>query len=85
MTWDCDGWHAIPGAMVAAWKKAYPRINVDEELEKMNCWLLSNAAKRPKSNWLRFVNSWLARAKPERRAATFALGAAQQPQVLSFE
>jgi hypothetical protein len=44
------------------WEKAYPAINIKTELEKAAAWLQANP-KNKKSNYARFLNSWLSRAQ----------------------
>lgn len=48
------------------YRQVYEHINVDSELKKMIAWLVSNPSQRKtKRGILRFINSWLNRAKPE--------------------
>jgi len=51
------------------WKNAYPAVSVESELKKAAAWLMANP-KNKKSNYSRFLNSWLSRsqdsAKPVR-------------------
>jgi len=48
------------------YKQVYTSIDVDTELRKMIAWLVSNPSKRKtRRGVLKFVNSWLNRAKPE--------------------
>jgi hypothetical protein len=47
---------------LAAWKTAYPAIDVEGELRKAAAWLVSNP-KNKKSAYSRFLNSWLSRAQ----------------------
>ena len=53
-------------ADIIAWEKAYPAIDVYQELNAMESWLDANPTwsrrKTPKGI-KRFVNSWLARAQ----------------------
>lgn len=51
----------IPQALLDTWEKAYPNVNIEQELEKCRAWLLSNTNKA-KSNFKRFSNNWLAKA-----------------------
>jgi hypothetical protein len=44
-----------------AWSEAYPLVDVRQELKAIKAWLVSNPTKRPASDMLRFVNSWLKR------------------------
>ncbi|MBI4370400.1 MAG: hypothetical protein HY547_09250 [Elusimicrobia bacterium] len=44
------------------WAKAYPNVNIQQELLKIRAWLVSNPTKRKTQKGLpRFINSWLAR------------------------
>ena len=50
---------------IRAFMKAYPKLDLDAELAKMDCWCLANPGKRKTaSGALRFINSWLSRAAP---------------------
>lgn len=50
---------------LAVYRRAYPNLDVDQELAKMDAWSLSNTSKRKTRRGApRFVNSWLNRAKP---------------------
>jgi hypothetical protein len=45
--------------------RTYPNINLESELLKMEAWCYSNPGKRKTDRGiLKFVNSWLSRAKP---------------------
>jgi hypothetical protein len=51
-------------ADVIAWEKAYPAINVYQEINAMESWLDANPTRRKTPKGIkRFVNSWLARAQ----------------------
>jgi hypothetical protein len=51
-------------ADLIAWQRAYPAINVHQELSAMESWCDANPAKRKTIKGIkRFVNSWLARAQ----------------------
>jgi hypothetical protein len=50
---------------IQLWKKTYPLLDIEGQLRKMETWLDANPAKRPRSNYKRFIVSWLAREKPE--------------------
>ena len=40
------------------WKKAYPAVSIENELNSIAAWLMANPANR-KSNYARFINNWL--------------------------
>ena len=44
-----------------ALKKAYPKVDLKQELENAKMWLLSNT-KNSKSDFKKFINNWLAKA-----------------------
>ena len=47
-------------ADIIAWEKAYPAINVYQELNAMESWLDANPTRRKTPKGIkRFVNSWL--------------------------
>lgn len=43
------------------WENAYQNIDIERELKKAAAWCLSNPKKAPKSDYARFINSWLSR------------------------
>lgn len=51
----------IPESVMDAWDTAYPEITVDDEIAKAEQWYIANPRKR-KSNHMRFLVNWLARA-----------------------
>ena len=46
---------------IEALKKAYPNVDVSQELESAKMWLLSNTSQA-KSNFKKFLNNWMAKA-----------------------
>ena len=59
---DNGEWLNINGQL-EVWKKAYPKINIDQELKKAASWIISNPSRR-KQNYARFLNGWFDRANP---------------------
>ncbi len=58
---DAGGeWRHIPDHLMAAWKKAYPAIDVQAELAKAAAWIISNP-RNSKKNYSRFLTNWLSR------------------------
>lgn len=47
---------------VEVWRKAYPAIDVEDEVRKAAAWLVSNPKNRKKALG-RFLNGWLSRAQ----------------------
>jgi len=52
----------VPDSLRSTWESAYPAVDIDGELAKASAWLLANP-KNAKSNYARFLNSWLTRAQ----------------------
>ena len=62
--WDCDsGWQGITDADRSTWAKAYPACTLDVELVRAAEWLKANPTRAHKSNWRRFLVSWLTRSQ----------------------
>jgi len=45
------------------WAKAYPACTVDIELMRATEWLIANPTRAHKSNWRKFIVSWLTRSQ----------------------
>jgi hypothetical protein len=64
VSWCADaGWQGITDADRQEWRQAYPACDLTAELAKATSWLKANPAKAHKSNWRRFVVSWLTRSQ----------------------
>jgi hypothetical protein len=62
--WTADaGWQGITDADRQEWRLAYPACDLAGELAKATSWLKANPAKAHKSNWRRFLVSWLTRSQ----------------------
>ena len=57
---ESGGWSGIEEHDVIHWSKCYPRVEVDQELRAMDCWLRANPKQR-KKNYARMIVNWLAR------------------------
>ena len=54
----------VPVSDVEMWEKAFPAVNIKQELFAMNAWLNSNPTKRKTRRGIkRFINSWLSRVQ----------------------
>jgi len=51
-------WLGISEDMKAKWKKAFPAVDIDLQLDRAAVWMAANPAKR-KDNYQRFLNNWL--------------------------
>ena len=51
----------IPQELLDTWAKAYPNVDISQQLLKIESWLLSNTNKA-KKDFKRFSNIWLAKA-----------------------
>jgi uncharacterized protein YdaU (DUF1376 family) len=58
-----DGWQGITDADRSSWATAFPACTLDIELVRASEWLKANPAKAHKSNWRRFLVSWLSRSQ----------------------
>jgi hypothetical protein len=64
VSWTADaGWQGITDADRQEWRQAYPACDLQAELAKATAWLKANPTKAHKSNWRRFVVSWLTRSQ----------------------
>lgn len=62
--WDVEsGWQGITDADRTTWATAYPACTLDIELVRATEWLKANPTKAHKSNWRRFIVSWLSRSQ----------------------
>ena len=57
------GWEGISELDRIAWEAAYPATVLDTELIRASEWLKANPTKAKKSNWRRFLVSWLTRSQ----------------------
>jgi hypothetical protein len=62
ITWGKDGFANIGEDMQSAWKAAYPACDITRELAKAHAWLVANPT-RTKTDYRRFLTSWLSRAQ----------------------
>jgi hypothetical protein len=64
VSWSADaGWQGITDADRQEWRLAYPACDLAAELAKAGSWLKANPTRAHKSNWRRFVVSWLTRSQ----------------------
>lgn len=62
--WDSEsGWQGITDADRQEWAAAYPACDLAAELARATVWLKANPTKAHKSNWRRFIVSWLTRSQ----------------------
>ena len=59
---DLRAWENISNEDMAIWEKAYPAVDITQELSKMADWLISNPEKK-KKNYRRFITNWLSRTQ----------------------
>ena len=64
ISWTADaGWRGITDADRTEWAAAYPACDVAGELLRATSWLKANPTRAHKSNWRKFVVSWLTRSQ----------------------
>lgn len=56
-------WTGITKEQMSAWSSAYPAVDIEQELRLAAAHILSNPAKRPASDFARFLNSWIKRTQ----------------------
>lgn len=54
-------WVGITDEQIQAWKSAYPAVTVEHEINRAAAWIVSNPREAPRSNFSRFINSWMER------------------------
>ena len=59
---ETRSWENITDEDVTIWEKAYPAVDITQELSKMADWLISNPEKK-KKNYRRFITNWLSRTQ----------------------
>ena len=72
-------WVGVTEDQIAAWKEAFPAVDVDAELKKMAAWVVSNPMMAPRSQWGRFANSWL--TKSQNQASLRSIPTERKPEV----
>ena len=60
---DAEGWQGISEPDRKTWAEAYPACVLDIELVRASEWLKANPTRAHKSNWRRFLVSWLTRSQ----------------------
>lgn len=58
---DLRRWNGIEPTDIDEWKKAYPALDITNELDRMAQWLLANPEKRRMKKYRRFIVNWLSR------------------------
>ena len=56
-------WTGVTEHQLSAWKAAYGSVDIQDELNKMAAWIVSNPMAAPKNNFARFANTWLSRCQ----------------------
>jgi len=71
-------WTGLGEEQLEAWEAAYPGVDVDAEVKKAAAWCLSNPDSAPKSQYGRYLNTWLSRQ--QNQASLRAIPTARQIQ-----
>ena len=56
-------WVGVTPEQLEAWKAAYGAVDIEAELKKAAAWIVSNPHLAPKSQFGRFINTWLSRTQ----------------------
>ena len=75
--YDTGKWENFSDVYFNVLADSYKEVNVENELNKMSAWLMSNVNKR-KSNFERFINVWLLKCQDKNTMP-------QRTQMLSFK
>jgi hypothetical protein len=54
-------WTGITEEQMTVWKEAYGSCDIDRELKSAAAWIVSNPNLAPRSQFGRFLNTWLAK------------------------
>lgn len=54
-------WTGLTAEQLSAWGVAYGSVDIQSELKKAAAWIVSNPHLAPRSNFARFMNTWLAK------------------------
>lgn len=68
------GWEGISDGHREAWKTAYPLVDIGEHLSLAAAWCYSNVAKAPRSDFGRFLDTWLRKQQNEAAAKAIPTG-----------
>ncbi len=83
ITWDADsGFQNVTDSHLTRWRGAFPAVDIDHQLKKMNSWLIDNPKKAHKSNWSAFMNRWLSREQD--RGGSLPSNKVQKPEFNNF-
>lgn len=80
-------WTGVTEEHLTAWKEAYPAVAVEEELKKAAAWIVSNPNDAPRSNFARFLNTWMERNQNRaslRAIPTQAMAVAQKKSTCKY-
>ncbi len=75
--YDTGKWDNFSDVYFNVLANSYKEVNIENELNKMSAWLMSNTNKR-KSNFERFINVWLSKCQDKNTMP-------QRTQMLSFK
>jgi hypothetical protein len=64
------GTFLIPEAILEKYKQAYPDVDVEGEIRRIEVWAITQPKSRWKKDWGRFITRWLSR---EQDKAEYAL------------
>jgi uncharacterized protein YdaU (DUF1376 family) len=83
INWDIDsGFQNVTDSHLTRWRDAFPAVDIDHQLKKMNSWLIDNPKKAHKSNWSAFMNRWLSREQD--RGGSLPSNKVQKPEFNNF-
>ena len=64
IAWSADdGWVNVTFECRERWTEAYPAVDIEQQLARMDVWLRANPAKAKRKLWERFITNWLSRGQ----------------------
>ena len=83
INWDSvSGFQNVTDSHLVRWRGAFPAVDIDHQLKKMDSWLIDNPKKAHKSNWSAFMNRWLSREQD--RGGSLPSNIVQRPTESNF-
>lgn len=64
IAWTAEqSWCSVTFESKERWSEAYPAVDIDMQLSRMDAWLRANPAKAKRKLWERFITNWLTRSQ----------------------
>lgn len=77
-------WTGVTEEQLEAWKAAYGAVDIEVELKKAAAWIVSNPHLAPRSQFGRFLNTWLARGQNQSSIRSIPTRSEMKPSVCAY-